>query len=84
MVQIAGGAAGVFVVDGIDAVQPLVLGLPERILVFRSEPSNPTSTTGAPPPAEDISLNFIPILASEGYTTPKYAIKPHEKYLYIY
>ena len=59
--------------DGIDAVQPLVSGVPERILVFRSEPStNPSS-------AEDLSLNFIPILfLNGGYIPPTYAIKPGE------
>ena len=79
MVQIAGGAAGVFVVDGIDAVQPLVLGLPERILVFRSEPSNQTNNV-YPLPFEDISLNFIPIVYTNGiYVPPTYRIKPDEK-----
>ena len=73
--QIAGGATGVFVVDGIDAVQPLVRGVPERILVIRSEPSQLNSATTS----EDLSLNFIPILnLNEVYTPPTYAIKPGE------
>ena len=77
MWQIAGGATGVFVIDGIDAVQPLVRGVPERILVFRSEPNHRTSF--ANPPSEDISLNFIPIIdINDGYTPPTYAIKPGE------
>ena len=75
--QIAGGATGVFIVDGIDAVQPLVSGVPERILVFRTEPSHTTSF--ADPPTEDLSLNFIPILyLNDAYIPPTYAIKPGE------
>ena len=77
--QITGGATGVFVVDGIDAVQPGVRGLPERILVFRSEPSSQTSNV-YPTPFEDISLNFIPIYFSNNdYIPPTYSIKPNER-----
>lgn len=75
--QIAGGATGVFVIDGIDAVQEKVRGIPELILVFRSEPSRVSSF--GDPPSEDISLNFIPILYNNNSYTPlTYRIKPDE------
>ncbi|MGA9564639.1 MAG: multicopper oxidase domain-containing protein [Candidatus Korobacteraceae bacterium] len=55
---VQGGASGAIIVDGIENIQPAVIGLPERTLLIRD---NPTPVQGDNPPAWDISLNYIPI-----------------------
>ncbi len=55
---VQGGASGAIIVDGIENIQPAVVGLPERTLLVRD---NPTPVQGDNPPAWDISLNYIPI-----------------------
>jgi FtsP/CotA-like multicopper oxidase with cupredoxin domain len=55
---VQGGASGAIIVDGIENIQPAVVGLPERTLLVRD---NPTPVQGNNPPAWDISLNYIPI-----------------------
>jgi len=65
-----GGASGIIEVEGIANLQPAVSGLPERILVFRDQAvANQAETKrGAPPPpASDVSLNYIPV-SYPGYT----------------
>ncbi len=57
---VQGGASGAIVVEGIQNVQPLVAGLPQRLLLVRDNPVPPSVTTPNPP-AWDISLNYIPI-----------------------
>ena len=55
---VQGGASGAIIVDGIENIQPAVVGLPERTLLIRD---NPTPVQGNNPPAWDISVNYIPI-----------------------
>ncbi len=55
---VQGGASGAIIVDGIENIQPAVVGLPERTLLVRD---NPTPVQGNDPPAWDISVNYIPI-----------------------
>ena len=48
---VQGGASGAIIVDGIENIQPAVVGLPERTLLIRD---NPTPVQGNNPPAWDI------------------------------
>jgi FtsP/CotA-like multicopper oxidase with cupredoxin domain len=54
-----GGASGAILVEGIEKLQPAVLGLKERLLVLRDQ--NLIDTSGSPP-SWDISLNYVPII----------------------
>ncbi len=56
-----GGAAGAIVVDGIEAAQPAVAGLAQRILLVRDQnvPGNPIP--GGNIPSWDVTLNYVPI-----------------------
>jgi FtsP/CotA-like multicopper oxidase with cupredoxin domain len=68
--QVLGGASGALIVEGIAEQKPEVAGLPERILVFRDQPST-TFGAGLKAPAasadkddrtgRDVSLNFVPV-----------------------
>ena len=63
---VQGGASGAIIVDGIESIQPAVVGLPQRLLLVRDQltPCGDNCPDGAP--AWDVSLNYIPI------TWPKY------------
>jgi FtsP/CotA-like multicopper oxidase with cupredoxin domain len=74
---VLGGASGALVVDGIEAIQPAVAGLPQRIFVIRDQ-----DVVVKPPPIDwstwDLTLNYVPI----SYPELKPAIikvKPNEK-----
>jgi len=60
-VAVQGGASGVIVVDGIENIQPVVAGLPERILIVRDQVVPGAPTPGGAVPSWDISLNYVPI-----------------------
>ncbi|MEO7026734.1 MAG: multicopper oxidase domain-containing protein [Caulobacteraceae bacterium] len=58
---VQGGGTGALIVDGIEAYQPIVAGLPERTLVIRDQ-----TVAGSPPPGGlvpswDLTLNYVPI-----------------------
>ena len=55
-----GGASGAIVVDGIEAVQPAVKGLPSRTLIIRDLVVAGNATPGGVVPAWDVSLNYVP------------------------
>lgn len=55
-----GGASGAIIVDGIEAVQPAVKGLPSRTLIIRDLVVAGNLTPGGAVPAWDISLNYVP------------------------
>jgi FtsP/CotA-like multicopper oxidase with cupredoxin domain len=58
-----GGASGLIEVIGIENLQPAVAGLPERMLVLRDQsPSAPAPVPGNPPPSNDVSVNYVPVL----------------------
>lgn len=61
---VQGGATGLIEVEGIANFQPAVNGLPERFLVIRDQnvSNPPRKTTAVPPPAWDLTLNYVPIL----------------------
>ena len=56
---VLGGASGAIIVDGIEAIQPAVTGLPERVFVVRDQivADDPTGM-----PAWDLTLNYLPSL----------------------
>ena len=58
---VLGGASAAIVVDGIEAIQPAVAGLPQRLLVIRDQNVAGNPTPGGPVPAWDLSLNYVPI-----------------------
>ncbi|HTF44721.1 MAG TPA: multicopper oxidase domain-containing protein, partial [Terriglobales bacterium] len=68
--QVLGGASGALIVEGIERVNPLLAGLPEKVLIIRdqkipllSSPANPAAEIAYPPerPSKDLSVNFIPV-----------------------
>lgn len=65
-VAVTGGASGAIEVEGIEAIQPAVVGLPERFLVIRDlavASSGPAIGTSHPvvEPFWDISTNYVPV-----------------------
>ena len=58
---VQGGASGAIIVSGIENVQPLVSGLPERILIIRDESLAADQNTDASAPSWDLSLNYVPV-----------------------
>lgn len=68
--QVLGGASGALIVEGIAHANPLVAGLPERVLVIRDQKlrdqkleSSARAASDHDPsrPAKDLSINFIPV-----------------------
>ncbi len=62
-----GGACGAIVVEGIENIQPVVAGLPQRLLVLRDQALSydGSATTGVRPipvPFWDLSVNYVPIV----------------------
>lgn len=71
---VLGGASAAIVVRGIANVQPAVAGLPERILLIRDQQTPPGSPAigstlpgGGTQPSWDVSVNYVPILASKWF-----------------
>jgi FtsP/CotA-like multicopper oxidase with cupredoxin domain len=60
---VQGGATGAIVVDGLEALQSAVRGLPQRVLVVRDQNVAGNPAPGGPKnvPSWDLSLNFIPV-----------------------
>ena len=59
-----GGASGLIEIMGIEALQPAVTGLPQRMLIVRDQPlSSPpgAAARGSQPPSYDLSLNYVPV-----------------------
>jgi len=73
---VQGGATGLIVIGGIQNVQPLVAGLPQRLLVVRDKelPGEP------PPPAPgyNLSLNYVPV-SFPAYTPAIINVHAHEQ-----
>jgi FtsP/CotA-like multicopper oxidase with cupredoxin domain len=78
---VQGGATGAIVMDGLEALQPAVRGLPWRVFVIRDQnvPGNPTP--GGPVPSWDLSLNFIPVSYPD-YKPAVVEMSPGEKQLW--
>jgi FtsP/CotA-like multicopper oxidase with cupredoxin domain len=58
---VQGGASGLIVVEGIENVQPLVSGLPERVLIIRDQVVAGGQMADASAPSWDVSLNYVPV-----------------------
>ncbi|MBV8400720.1 MAG: multicopper oxidase domain-containing protein [Acetobacteraceae bacterium] len=58
---VQGGASGAIIVEGIENVQPLVSGLPERIVIIRDQSVVAEQGGEASAPSWDISLNYVPV-----------------------
>ena len=58
--QLNGGAAGAFIVEGMEKVMPQVGGLPERVLIIRQQFRNPNSWIAGP---YQLTLNYQPAVA---------------------
>ncbi len=65
--QVLGGAAGALIVEGIENVNPLVAGLPQRLFVFRDQ--RIPGVYDPQGPSVDVSVNFVPVPAPT-YTPP--------------
>jgi FtsP/CotA-like multicopper oxidase with cupredoxin domain len=63
--QVLGGASGALIVEGISHANPLVAGLPERVLVVRDQKldraASMASAHDPTRPAKDLSINFIAV-----------------------
>ena len=85
---VQGGATGVLIVDGIENVNPIVAGLPQRVIVVRdNQPVNPPprplhQPRGSKPAdddaAADLSVNYIPT-GGPAFIPALFEMKPGEK-----
>jgi FtsP/CotA-like multicopper oxidase with cupredoxin domain len=66
-IAVTGGASGAIVVEGIENIQPAVVGLPQRVLMLRDMPliaDKPVAINGQEQQAPfwDLSLNYVPVV----------------------
>jgi FtsP/CotA-like multicopper oxidase with cupredoxin domain len=73
-----GGATGAIIVDGIEALQPAVAGLPQRVFVIRDQNVAGHPMPGGPVPSWDVTINYIPI-PYPALTPAVIDIAPNEK-----
>jgi len=82
--QVLGGASGALIVEGIERVNKLIVGLPERVFVFRDQ-QMPQPKAGTPidpaRPGKDLSVNFVAVPYPD-YTQAIIEMKPHERQLW--
>lgn len=85
--QIAGGAAGALIIEGIEQMKPEVAGLPERVFVVRQFAVGPHPPGAKAPPGPDdaddnavLSVNFVPVF--EKRAAPLIHIAPGERQLW--
>jgi FtsP/CotA-like multicopper oxidase with cupredoxin domain len=77
--QVLGGASGAIIIEGIEASENRVRGLPERLLIFRDQTrQNPVSAIDPEPPSKDLSVNFVPVLYPE-YPQAVLKVKPSQR-----
>jgi len=77
---VQGGASGAIVVEGIQSLQPGLVGLPERVLVIRDQvlPSGSSATAAGEPPAWEVSIKYVPI-PYPSYPPAVLEMKPEQK-----
>jgi FtsP/CotA-like multicopper oxidase with cupredoxin domain len=75
---VKGGASGAIVVDGLENLQPIVAGLPERTLIVRDQTVAGDPTPGGVVPTSDVTLNYVPI-AYPALTPATIAIRPGQR-----
>lgn len=71
-----GGASAALIVDGIQHFQPMLAGMPQRLLILRDQvtvgavvPPGQQDQYGVVVPTWDVSLNYVPVSYSPGVTT---------------
>jgi FtsP/CotA-like multicopper oxidase with cupredoxin domain len=77
-VQVLGGASGALIVQGIQQFNPVLAGLPERVIVMRDQLNPfipPASQPTQIPPTDDLTINYVPLLFAT-YTPAVIAMKP--------
>ena len=67
-IQVIGGASGAILVEGVQNVNPIVANLPQRVFVLRDQDLPAAEVGEAGAPATDLSINYVPVLFSTGYT----------------
>jgi FtsP/CotA-like multicopper oxidase with cupredoxin domain len=75
---VQGGASGALIVDGVEAIQPAVAGLPHRVLMIRDQNVAGNPMPGGPVPSWDLTLNYVPI-AYPALTPAVIKMTPNEK-----
>jgi FtsP/CotA-like multicopper oxidase with cupredoxin domain len=75
---VQGGASGAIIIDGIENLQPIVAGLPERVLMIRDQTIPAGSPPGGAAPAWDVSLNYVPV-TYPGYQPAIIEMRPGRK-----
>jgi FtsP/CotA-like multicopper oxidase with cupredoxin domain len=62
---VQGGASGAIIVEGIENIQPIVAGLPQRLLIIRDQPLQypmpPRSGRAGVAPFWDVDVNYVPV-----------------------
>jgi FtsP/CotA-like multicopper oxidase with cupredoxin domain len=62
---VQGGASGAIIVEGIENIQPIVAGLPQRLLIIRDQPlqnpMSPRSGRAGLAPFWDVDVNYVPV-----------------------
>jgi FtsP/CotA-like multicopper oxidase with cupredoxin domain len=78
--QVLGGASGALIVQGIQQFNPILAGLPERVIVMRDQLNAfiPPATPSSSIPSDDLTINYVPLLYAS-YTPAVIAMKPGEK-----
>lgn len=80
--QIQGGASAALILDGIQAYDRSLVGLPERILMIRDQPlTTSTSVRETNRPGWDLSVNYVPVSYPE-YKPGVIRVKPGEQQLW--
>jgi FtsP/CotA-like multicopper oxidase with cupredoxin domain len=76
--QVQGGASGAIIVEGLQAANPSLVGLPEQTLILRDQLTPLSQQSNAAVPAWDISLDFVPILFP-AYTPAQLTVTPSQQ-----
>lgn len=72
---VRGGASGVLLIEGMQALLPAIAGLPQRVMVFRDQIA-PANTSDDEAPSYDVGLNYVPIPFALGYPPVQLAMQP--------
>jgi len=80
---VMGGASGALIVEGLEAVQPAVARLPERVFVVRDQTVAGQPLPGGPNdvPSWDVTVNYVPS-AYPDYNAGIIKLRPKEKQLW--
>ena len=80
--QVLGGASGALIIEGVERFNASVVGLPERLLIFRDQArANAAPVDGRKAPSKDLSVNFVPVPFPD-YEPAIIKIKPLQRELW--